>query len=123
MTLAGQGLPEGLGSVRGFSSPSALRPGSARAYLISGGGCGSLRRVPDELAADDAAGLRAANARLRGLLADRDGEVAALRAGLDAARERERRLELRLAELERRATTAARPRKRSPSPAGPSRPP
>jgi transposase len=70
--------------------------------LIGGGGCGSLRRVPDELAADDAAGLRAANARLRGLLAGRDGEVAALRAGLDAARERERRLELRLAELERR---------------------
>jgi transposase len=58
--------------------------------------------VPDEFAADDAAGLRAANARLRGLLADRDGEIAALRAGLDAARERERRLELRLAELERR---------------------
>ena len=58
--------------------------------------------MPDELAADDAAGLRAANARLRGLLADRDGEVAGLRAGLDAARERERRLELRLAELERR---------------------
>jgi len=53
-----------------------------------GGGCGSLRRVPGELAADDAAGLRAANARLRGLLAGRDGEVAALRAGLDAARER-----------------------------------
>lgn len=58
--------------------------------------------MPDELAADYAAGLRAANARLRGLLADRDGEVAALRAGLDAERERERRLELRLAELERR---------------------
>jgi hypothetical protein len=86
MTLAGQGPPEGLGGVRGFSSPFALRPGSAHVYLISGGGCGSLRRVLDELAADDAAGLRAAHARLRGLLADRDGEVAALRAGLDAAR-------------------------------------
>ena len=58
--------------------------------------------MPDEPVPDDAAGLRAANARLRGLLADRDAEVAALRAGLDATRERERRLELRLAELERR---------------------
>ena len=58
--------------------------------------------MPDEPVPDDAAGLRAANARLRGLLADRDAEVAALRAGLDATLERERRLELRLAELERR---------------------
>jgi hypothetical protein len=45
---------------------------------------------------DDAAGLRAANARLRGLLADRDADIAGLR------RERERRLKLRLVELERR---------------------
>ena len=51
---------------------------------------------------DDAAGLRAANARLRGLLAERDAEIAALRAGLEASLERERGLELRLAELERR---------------------
>jgi hypothetical protein len=68
---------------------------------MRGAGCGNLRRVPDEPVPDDA-GLRAANARLRGLLADRDAEVLALRAGLDAARERELRLELRLAELERR---------------------
>ena len=51
---------------------------------------------------DDAAGLRAANSRLRGRLAERDAEVAALRAGLDTERELRRRLELRLAELERR---------------------
>jgi transposase len=70
--------------------------------LIGGCGCGSLRRVPDEPLPDDVAGLRAANSRLRGLLAERDAEVAVLRAGLEAARERERRLELRLAELERR---------------------
>jgi hypothetical protein len=70
--------------------------------LIGGGGCGSLRRVPEEPVPDDAAGLRAANSRLRGLLAGRDEEVAALRAGLDAERELRRRLELRLAELERR---------------------
>jgi hypothetical protein len=70
--------------------------------LIGGCGCGSLRRVPDEPVPDDVAGLRAANSWLRGLLAERDAEVAVLRAGLEAARERERRLELRLAELERR---------------------
>ena len=58
--------------------------------------------MPDEPLPDDAAGIRAANARLRGLLAERDAEIAGLRADADAARERERRLELRLAELERR---------------------
>jgi len=58
--------------------------------------------VPDEPVPGDAAGLRAANARLRGLLAERDAEVAALRAELDADRELIRRLGLRLAELERR---------------------
>jgi hypothetical protein len=58
--------------------------------------------VPDEPVPDDAAGLRAANARLRELLAERDAEVAGLRAERDADRELIRRLELRLAELERR---------------------
>jgi hypothetical protein len=76
--------------------------GSPVACLIGGGWCGSLRRVPDDPVPDDAAGLRAANARLRGLLAERDSEVAALRAGRDADREVIRRLGLRLAELERR---------------------
>jgi hypothetical protein len=69
---------------------------------MSGAGYGSLRRVPGEPLPDDAAGLRAANARLRGLLADRDAEVGVLRAGLDAERELRQRLELLLAELERR---------------------
>ena len=58
--------------------------------------------MPDELVPDDAAGLRAANARLRGLLAERDAEAAGLRAELDGDRELIRRLGLRLAELERR---------------------
>jgi hypothetical protein len=58
--------------------------------------------VPDEPVPDDAAGLRAANAGLRAVVEARAAENALLRAGLDAARERERRLELRLAELERR---------------------
>ena len=40
--------------------------------------------------------------RLRAVVEAKDAENAVLRAELDAARERERRLELRLAELERR---------------------
>ena len=58
--------------------------------------------MPDEPLPDDAAGLGAANARLRGLLAERDAAIAGLRAEAVAAREREQRLELRLAELGRR---------------------
>ena len=58
--------------------------------------------MSDDPESADAAGLRAANARLRGLLAERDALIEGFRAELDAVRERERRLELRLAELERR---------------------
>jgi hypothetical protein len=58
--------------------------------------------VPDEPVPDDAAGLRAANARLRAVVEAKDGQVAMLTAALEAALERERRLELRLAEVERR---------------------
>jgi hypothetical protein len=58
--------------------------------------------VPDEPVPDDAAGLRAANARLRAVVEAKGGQVAMLTAALDAALERERRLELRLAEVERR---------------------
>jgi transposase len=58
--------------------------------------------VPDEPLPDDAAGLRAANAGLRSVVEAKDTENTLLRAELGAARERERRLELRLAELERR---------------------
>jgi transposase IS66 family protein len=58
--------------------------------------------VPDDPVPDDAAGLRAANARLRSVAAARAAEIEALRAGLAAERELRRRLELRLAELERR---------------------
>jgi hypothetical protein len=58
--------------------------------------------VPDEPVPDDAAGLRAANARLRAVVETKDAEIAALRAERDADREVIRRLGLRLAELERR---------------------
>jgi hypothetical protein len=57
--------------------------------------------VPDEPVQDDA-GFRAANARLRAVVEAKDAEIAVLRAELGAVRERERRQELRLAELERR---------------------
>jgi transposase len=70
--------------------------------LPGGGWCGSLLRVPDEPVPDDAAGLRAANARLRQLLAERDADIAGLEVRLGEERELRRRLELRLAELERR---------------------
>jgi hypothetical protein len=50
----------------------------------------------------DGAGLRAANAGLRSVVEAKDAENAVLRAELDAGRELRRRLELRLAELERR---------------------
>ena len=58
--------------------------------------------MPDEPVPDDAAGLRAANARLRAVVAERAAEIEGLRAGLEAERELRRRLELRLAGLERR---------------------
>jgi transposase len=58
--------------------------------------------VPDEPVPDDAAGLRAVNARLRAVVQAKYGQVAMLTAALDAALERERRLGLRLAEAERR---------------------
>jgi transposase len=58
--------------------------------------------VPDEPLPDDAAWLRAANAGLRSVVEAKDAENTLLRAGLDAERELRRRLELRLAELERR---------------------
>jgi len=53
--------------------------GSTFLYLMCGGVCGSLRRVPDEPVPDDAVRLRAVNARLRELLAEREAEIAELR--------------------------------------------
>ena len=58
--------------------------------------------MPDEPVPGDVAGLRAANTRLRGLLAERDGQIASLSAGLESALEVVRRQGLRIADLERR---------------------
>jgi hypothetical protein len=58
-------------------------------------------------ASDELAALRAANARLRRVVEAKDIEIAALRAAMEAGQARQaeliRRLELRVAELERRA--------------------
>ena len=58
--------------------------------------------MPDDPVPDDAAGLRAANAGLRAAVEARNAEIAGLRAELDAERRLRGRVELRLAELERR---------------------
>jgi transposase len=59
--------------------------------------------VPEEPGlAEVVAEQRALLSRLRAVVEAKDAEIAALRVGLEASRERERRLELRLAELERR---------------------
>jgi hypothetical protein len=58
--------------------------------------------VPGGPLRDDAAGLRAASARLRAVAEAKAAQIEMLRAELDAGRELRRRQELRLAELERR---------------------
>jgi transposase len=66
--------------------------------------------VPDEPAAGDAAGLRAANARLRALLAERDAEIAVLRGQLGeltALQAEASGLRERAAELEAQVTDLA----------------
>ena len=77
------------------------RSASALVYLQGARGY-RRRRVPDEPVPDDAAGLRAANARLRAVVEAKDGQVAMLTAAL----ERERRLAPPPAEAERLWTTA-----------------
>jgi transposase len=58
-------------------------PDLMSAYLRAGRSRGGVRRVPESPAdPDDAAGLRAANARLRELLAERDAEIGLLREAL-----------------------------------------
>jgi transposase len=57
-----------------------VAPDLMSAYLRAGRSRGGVRRVPESPAdPDDAAGLRAANARLRELLEERDAEIGLLR--------------------------------------------
>jgi transposase len=58
-------------------------PDLMAAYLRAGRSRGGVRRVPESpVGPGDAAGLRAANARLRELLAERDAEIGVLREAL-----------------------------------------
>lgn len=86
---------------RGGSAPvpreRGARRGSACAYVHGGGGAWQPSRVPGEPAPDDAAGLGAANARLREVIAAKDAEIAVPRAAQEAGAEVIRRLERRLA--------------------------
>ena len=59
-----------------------------------------MRLVPDEPGSGSEQGDLVS--RLRAVIGAKDEQIAALTAGLEASRERERRLELRLAEVERR---------------------
>ena len=88
--------------------------------------------MPDESVPDDAAGLRAANARLRALLAERDSEIAVLRGHLDELtalqaeagelRERAAGLEAQVADLAARLAQNSRNSSRPPSSDGLAKP-
>ena len=88
--------------------------------------------MPDQSVPDDAAGLRAANARLRALLAERDSEIAVLRGHLDELtalqaeagelRERAAGLEAQVADLAARLAQNSRNSSRPPSSDGLAKP-
>jgi hypothetical protein len=88
--------------------------------------------VPDEPVPDDAAGLRAANARLRALLAERDAEITVLRGHLDELtvlqaearelRERAAGLEAQVAEMAARLGRNSRNSSKPPSTDGLAKP-
>jgi len=108
------------------------RVGLLCVYLPGCCGCGRLPVVPDESVPDDAAGLRAANARLRALLAERDSEIAVLRGHLDELtalqaeagelRERAAGLEAQVADLAARLAQNSRNSSRPPSSDGLAKP-
>jgi hypothetical protein len=67
---------------------SLAAPGSTFAYLRAGRSGGVVRLVPEVPGVpDDSAGLRAANARLRELLAERDERIAGQDAEIVVLRE------------------------------------
>jgi hypothetical protein len=68
-------------------------------YLRTAAGRGEVLRMPGEPVPDDAAGLRAANARLRELLAERDARIEELLARLAAVGEQVAELRGQVADL------------------------
>ena len=81
--------------------------------------------MPDEPVPDAAAGLRAANARLRGLLAERDAQIAELLAQLtavDVLREQVSELQAQVADLAARAGQNSKNSSRPPSSDGLAKP-
>jgi transposase len=80
-----------------------LAAGSLLACLRVAAGRGEVLRVPDEPVPDDAAGLRAVNARLRELLAERDARIGELVARLAAVGEQVAQLRGQVADLMARA--------------------
>src|ERR1700691_2423352 len=93
------------------------------ACLRAGRSCGVVRRVPEVPGVpDDAAGLRAANARLRELLAERDERVAAQDAEIAVLREALAGLQSRVADLTAQVNSNSRNSSRPPSSDGLAKP-
>ena len=86
------------------------------AYLRAGRSRGVVRLVPEVPAVpDDATGLRAANGRLRGLLAERDAEITVLREQLSG-------LQAQVADLAARVASNSRNSSKPPSSDGLAKP-
>jgi hypothetical protein len=75
--------------------------------LRAAAGCGEVPRVPDVPVPDDAAGLRAANTRLRELLAERDARIEDLLDRLAAVGDQVAGLQAQVADLAAKAGSEA----------------
>ena len=86
------------------------------AYLPRVACCGVVRLVPEMPGVpDDAAGLRAANARLRGLLAERDAEIVVLRDQVAGLLEQAAGLQSQVADLAARVSQNSQDSSKPPS--------
>src|SRR5690348_6802120 len=93
------------------------------AYLRGVRSRGVVRRVPEVPGVpDDAAGLRAANARLRELLAERDERIAGQDAEIAVLREQLSGLQSQVADLAARVASNSRNSSKPPSSDGPAKP-
>jgi Family of unknown function (DUF6444) len=98
--------------------------GSMAAYLQAGPGRGVVPRVPEQPGVTDSGdgGLRAANARLRELLAERDARIAGQDAEIAELRELLAGLQLQVADLSARVQSNSRNSSRPPSSDGLAKP-